>query len=409
MKQAMNADSLALISVIGGDMTILQSIAAGVTIIDKTHAEMLPLVSASELTPGQLYRITDLRTRHLIPNTAEYNIGPTEPMIVTATTVNTLFAEAYSETYPQDIIYYELVDSSTAGGDRGRIYFRHNTVKNISVWEDWRAIKYRRWETTLGSGVFKLFSNLPVWIDEPVTSFLSGNRIVIPIDTQLPLIGQQIEIYSSTSNDGYFTVSNILIGAGEATLTVNENIVEEAAGGAYCYYPYTILLAYVDRYIFNNSSTADTCNNITIERHTLEPLVNITFGLSCYDITLGKDTSHSIFGNYNYKIIWGGSCNYNILSDAASYILFDLEVRNIKSTASIINISIGSFSSFITFDNTGNSFISIGENVEYISFDGNSTRISIGDNTRGTEISPVVIQGQSYKKYLPIGWSEIFV
>lgn len=116
-------------------------------VIDKTYAELSSLATNTALVPGQQYRLTDFRTYHLIPGTADYNTGTIEPLIVSAATATQLSAQATSQKYPQDVIYYELVDSSTAGGDRGRIYFRHDTAKNISVWENWRANRYRRWNT----------------------------------------------------------------------------------------------------------------------------------------------------------------------------------------------------------------------------------------------------------------------
>jgi len=71
--------------------------------ISKTYAELSAMATAGTLVKGQKYRITDFRTYHLIPNTASYNTGPTEVLVVTAMTTSTLSKIAQSESYPQDI------------------------------------------------------------------------------------------------------------------------------------------------------------------------------------------------------------------------------------------------------------------------------------------------------------------
>lgn len=153
-----------------------------ITPIDKTHAELSAMATGATLVPGQLYRITNFRTYHLIPNTTDYNTGSTEVLIVRALTSSTIDKLAMSESYPQDVIYYELVDSSTMGGDRGRIYFRHDTAptKNIAVWEDWRARKYRRWNTQAdGLGTYTVLTDNGF----PSQDYFMFNNSATPADT----------------------------------------------------------------------------------------------------------------------------------------------------------------------------------------------------------------------------------
>src|SRR3990170_1682707 len=256
------------------------------SIIDKTWAELKALADASSLAPGQLYRITDFRTRHLIPNTTDYNIGPTEPITVTAISVDELAVDAYSEAYPQDVIYYELADSSGSGGDRGRIYFRYDTSDdiNVAVWEDWRTVKYRRWETFPGNNVFARLTDAPVDVDKPVLLFLSGNRIVTEeIEYTQPYIGQTIEVYGSTSNDGFYTVANVV----GNTIYVEETIVEESAGNARVYYIYAPERAYLDNYMFANPP-----RNVRIEK-ALTALSNNVFIGFAYDSTIGAGSANN--------------------------------------------------------------------------------------------------------------------
>ena len=65
------------------------------------------------LKKGQLYRINDYRTKNLllpVSNNSEYYIHSSsiEPLIVLATSTSSLSEIAYSELYPQDIIYYDV-------------------------------------------------------------------------------------------------------------------------------------------------------------------------------------------------------------------------------------------------------------------------------------------------------------
>lgn len=123
-------------------------------VIDVTYAEITALVGANTLKIGAYYKITDFQTVHTIPNTADINTGAVEPLIIQAVTVNQIAPYALSTLYPSDEIRYELVDSTTAGGTKGRISYRHDTLTNTITYYDWRKVKFRRWETAPASGLF---------------------------------------------------------------------------------------------------------------------------------------------------------------------------------------------------------------------------------------------------------------
>lgn len=166
---------------------LLLAIAGGVSIENKTWAQLKVLVDTAQLVPGQLYRITDFRTRHLIPNTTDYNEGAVEPLIVMAITINKLAAEACSETYPQDTLIFELVDTSGRGGTTGRIIRRKDTALNIDMPFDWRAVKLVRWldaatgqyislEDNLGTRqLFSVFNNVAAMSNVFIQHDADGN------------------------------------------------------------------------------------------------------------------------------------------------------------------------------------------------------------------------------------------
>lgn len=127
------------------------NLTTGDQVIDVTYSVLASMVNSSGLAPNARYRITNFRIRHTIPNTTDINEGPVEPLIVTASSVNTLEPIAISETYPQDIIRYELVcthywnGNVITGSDRGWIYYREDTLRNNKLPFDFRACKWRRW------------------------------------------------------------------------------------------------------------------------------------------------------------------------------------------------------------------------------------------------------------------------
>lgn len=119
---------------------------------DILYAALVAKVGATGLTPEKEYRITDFRTSYTIPNTTTFFTAAVEPLIVKAANVNTLYAEARSNTYPQDIIYYELVcthkwASVLITADRGWIYYREDTLQSNKLDYDFRSVKWRRWNS----------------------------------------------------------------------------------------------------------------------------------------------------------------------------------------------------------------------------------------------------------------------
>jgi hypothetical protein len=118
-------------------------------VISVTYSELATLISGSDLVTGQKYLITDYQTVHTVPGTADTNTASVEPLIVTATSINTLAPIAYSTTYPGDLIFYKISNADTSkvqGQTKGFINRRIDTVNNIDVPFDFRNVKFRRWE-----------------------------------------------------------------------------------------------------------------------------------------------------------------------------------------------------------------------------------------------------------------------
>ncbi len=155
-----NADITVSSNTVGNTttFTLTNNIPAFTLITNITWAGLDTLKSTNAMVKGY-YRITDYQTTGTIPNTADSILGTTEPLIVFALDASNLYHQAWSEQFPQDIIHYELNDTSTQGAVSGRIYFRKDTLKNLEAPYDWRVWKFRRWETALGSGIFTEFTD----------------------------------------------------------------------------------------------------------------------------------------------------------------------------------------------------------------------------------------------------------
>jgi hypothetical protein len=130
--------------------------------VSVTYAELQALVTASSLEVGQKYLISDFAQSYNIFDGSTMTIieeqtGVLEPIIVTAASTNSIYKEAISTLYPKDTIHYslDLVDDRDIGfGDgagtplsnfKGQIYYREDTVQNVSTHYDFRNVKFRRW------------------------------------------------------------------------------------------------------------------------------------------------------------------------------------------------------------------------------------------------------------------------
>lgn len=186
---------VSLVQVIYGGLTVIGGGGGDLPRLDILHAELVTLRDASGLTPGRQYRITDFRTCHRISiESTDAHTGELEPLTVTAVDAGTLHRDAFSDAFPDDIIFYSLtVDWEVADGEYytyGRIYYREDPFHAISMHQDWRNIVCRWWEDAEGSGVYMspasdnnpalLYQDFPqiIFFDDGMGSWQPlGNRV----------------------------------------------------------------------------------------------------------------------------------------------------------------------------------------------------------------------------------------
>jgi hypothetical protein len=131
-----------------------------------TYANLLAAATGGTLIPNQLYRF-QYTHNHMICNTTEYHTGTPEFLIVRAVTSTRLELRAVSESYPMDIIDYQIQNNTIHQTTTGNIIYRKDVVRNIEVWTDWRNTVARRWDD--GNGIFCLTSdNALTYVDYPM-------------------------------------------------------------------------------------------------------------------------------------------------------------------------------------------------------------------------------------------------
>ena len=156
------------------------------------YADLLTKKNNSTLTEGQTYLISDYRTRYKMPNADIIITCNIEPLVAKALTVNSFEPIAYSPLYPQDIIYYNFNNDQimVPECDRGYISRRVDTYNNNSIPNDYRNIKYRRWQINV-TDVFDIN-----------TQYQKGNVIVSPNDNTQIYIALDSTINNPLDNEG---------------------------------------------------------------------------------------------------------------------------------------------------------------------------------------------------------------
>ena len=150
----------------GGGGTALQ--------VSMTYAQLIANIGANTLVPGQQILLTDYHTSQYIPYSGTggggiggeaVNVGPTEPLLLTAVSDNALSLAAQSLQYPEDIILYlpSVPDGNyeyAPVSGKGCIIYRMDQKRSVARDYDWRNVVFRRWETVIGNGLY--YSYQPV-------------------------------------------------------------------------------------------------------------------------------------------------------------------------------------------------------------------------------------------------------
>ena len=139
-------------------------------VTDVTYSELVGKITGNTLTIGQFYLITNFKTCYDQPDfnsdgnsitgVTTYKQGPVEPILVFATSSNTISDVAYQPSYPNDRIRYDWTFSSTeitSGQSFGRISERIDEFNNRTDYDHrnilFKRYRYFRQETQLNGTI----------------------------------------------------------------------------------------------------------------------------------------------------------------------------------------------------------------------------------------------------------------
>ena len=186
-----------------------------------TYAYLTALISSTSLITGLFYKITDFASTYDQPDfdvsgTAKdvslilSKTGPTEPLIVLATSNNTLSPQAWSSVFPEDFITYDINHTATeikGTSCKGRIALRKDDEGNQTPYDS-RGILLKRYESSTGSGIFNSYKdNGEAFLDNIPTFAIDCENIIL--SAHHSDMGEAPGI-----DDSIFLVSNNVFGEG---------------------------------------------------------------------------------------------------------------------------------------------------------------------------------------------------
>ena len=137
------------------------------SIIDVTYNQLTNLISTNGLTPGVYYRL-EYSNIHGIDGTSDKYTGNVENLLLIGITSNTISKQAYSESFPNDTIFYDQTNNLAEDGVTQRPGFIERRISNdnsISTPFDFRNTKVRRYK-----------QDNPIWT--PSTAYALGDVVL---------------------------------------------------------------------------------------------------------------------------------------------------------------------------------------------------------------------------------------
>ena len=164
----------------------------GVGVISKTYAELKALKDASQLVPGQYYKVTDFQLKWWNQSKNDVRIITSfeiEPLIILAIANNKFSQNAYSDLYPKDTIYYGFDDApfATPGSNYLSIPNAHGWISRrisdgsstVDAPYDWRHITWNCCRLDLSS--FSEWSSSVSYNRRDIIKY--NNKLFISLDS----------------------------------------------------------------------------------------------------------------------------------------------------------------------------------------------------------------------------------
>lgn len=151
-----SANTLTITNPTGGTISVNIDSGSGGGVIETTYSELYDKITGSTLFEGSYYLISDFQTCYDQPdydyNSSSiigdnYKVADIDPIIVFATSNNTLSEIAYQPSYPKDTIKYDVsfnLTERTSSPAKGRITERIDEFNNRTDY-DHRTILFKRY------------------------------------------------------------------------------------------------------------------------------------------------------------------------------------------------------------------------------------------------------------------------
>lgn len=335
------------------------NITAGTEVKEVTYQELTQLIAESKLSTGGIYLLTDYKTIYQQPTNKGIKTGETEELYLTATSTNTLSSIAYSKQYPQDIIIYDVnnkiaEDSKTPRP--GFILRRTDTVNNLSAPQDWRTMKWVRYDI-LDSHYNNGTNNVPyeVWQSGQETKM----DVVYKVGNEL-YIAHRVGVPTDNTSANYFTrvcrdITNKLYAKSSPMEYIKITSKLSLLTGNADYLP----------------TFGTECRNIYVEDMDSR-LHNNVFKDKCANIILGKGCWENSFDNNTRNTQFDSGCRGNTLTFVSgnntlgcgsSHNLFIDSATTTLGTTSSYNIFINSSTNRLGSSNSSNVFIQAHQNI----------------------------------------------
>jgi hypothetical protein len=312
---------------------------------DVTYSELVNLINTNSLVPGQYYKITDFQTCYDRPDydqnrdpiavsPSSYFQGPVEPIVVLATSTDTLAIDGYQPDYPNDKIKYDVTYSSTESAEPafGRITERVDNYNNRTDY-DHRTIEFKRYRfytfsrETTETGTIELLNDGTVnGVGTLFTNYTVGQVIAYP---------NSVEGFfkiASIDSDTLMTVSGLSInsfgGSGEFYIANSEtydsyyrsNVDDPTDFNLYTTFGDAIDNdGAINNYIgdYSNLHIEDGEGDFLFANNVFKDgeYNNNTIGNGFYNNTFNDDCNNNTIGNYCHNNITDDDFDGNVIGN----------------------------------------------------------------------------------------------
>ena len=297
-----------------------------------TYSELQALITANDLRAGSWYIITDFQTIYdqpdydaagVVKGTVVTKSAATEPIIVMATSGNTLGIEGYQPAYPDDKIEYDVnftVTEYMGVAAKGRITQRVDSDNNTTFY-DHRTILFLRYETINASGVYDNFRDTGFGSTEVLT-FGAGaysNYISIMADYSTFVTNNNVFGTGGYSNKLGFACLSNTFGNDTWSNIFKDECIANVAGSSFIG---NVFGNYCNSNIFGNNCESNTFGDGCESNTFGEACESNVFGINCRvnifdgycDLnTFGGGGESNVFGISSISNVFGINCTSNIL------------------------------------------------------------------------------------------------